>query len=512
VGEIAVITLAGVVGTLLSQELASERVFRSWWFLGTVGLAFVSLLVVSLDQGRRLGRTRPLKLAPLGGLLIHMGLLMVILAAALKALFGVEAVVDVMEGETLPPTSTAWAVHKTGLLVSPLRVANPITLESVEARRYPEGDLKSLAVGLSLAGLDATAPREVGMALNQSVDSSGIRIFASSDYGPAALMEWREASGTTCRTAVLLKHERGHRFEGEWVGAGGERAYLRAEVNPSGIRPTKVEVRVMRDTSLLFTGTVRAGETVTLPSGGTLVMHGIPFWVRLHANRDPALWLIYLGFSLVLLGVTVRFTLPPDSPSGTSIVIVPHPVRYESERLPLPLMLMILVCVAGLTSCNGYSRPKARQLVERYNTVVSEAYRRGDVKLVDSVVGPNEGRKLTGLIGVRLDMGLTLDSKLISLEVLDARTSKDELQVRTREHWSYCERRIGTGQQVGEKSEDTYEMQYFFKRFEQNWLVDRIEFATPPKFEHPSKIWEVSHGNVSGHVADQSKTKEITAP
>jgi hypothetical protein len=80
-------------------------------------------------------------------------------------------------------------------------------------------------------------------------------------------------------------------------------------------------------------------------------------------------------------------------------------------------LLFLGTCLAFTSGCNRVSQSQARQFVERYNQVVSEAYRRGDVRLVDPVVGPNEGRKLTGLIGVRLDLGITLDSRLLALDL-----------------------------------------------------------------------------------------------
>lgn len=509
VAEIVVIMLAGVAGTLLPQ---GSQVFRSGWFLGTVALAFASLLIVVMDQCRNLCRTRPRQFAPYGGLLIHVGLLLVIFAAALNALFGAQAVVDVMEGETLPPTSAAWAFQKPGAWVGPIRVNDSVMLESVDARRYPSGDLQNLTVRLSLAGANEGVPRREVIPVNQSVESSGVRLFVGSDYGPASLVEWSGPSAKTVRTAVLLKHESGTRFEGELAGPDGERAYLRAEVNPNGNRPARVEVRVMKESSLLFAGVVRIDEPLRLPSGGSLIVRGIPFWVRLHASRDPALWVIYLGFALVILGVTVRFAFLSGPRVEHGPVRASIPLTGDKKGVPVGVMLIALLCVLGLTSCKGVSRTQARQLVERYNTLVSEAYRRGDVKLVDSVVGPNEGRKLTGLIGVRLDMGISLDSKMLSLEVLDAKQTKDELRVRTRERWSYCDRRIGTGEQVGEKSEDAYEMNYFFKRLEKNWLVDRIEFAIPPKFEHPPATWAVAHSQMSGNNHEKSGKKEVATP
>jgi hypothetical protein len=537
IAEIAVITLAGVAGVVFPQAgaadgadlerlrasmpalaalghaLALDRVFRSVWFLGAVALAFASLLIVVVGQVRRLLRTwaeqRP---SSFGGPVIHIGLLLVILAGGLRALFGAEAVVDVMEGETLPPTAAAWAVQKPGVLVGPLRVANPVKLEAVESRRYPAGDLRSLAVRLRLAGAEETAPRIADIPVNKSVESCGVRLFVGSDYGPAALIEWHSADGATARHAALLKHERGQRFEGTLAGPDGERAYLRAEVDPAGTRPPGVEVRVMKGSALMFAGAARIGETLALPSGGSLALCGAPFWVRLHASRDPALWLMYLGFACVIFGVTVRFTFVPVPRPELSPARVHSRGWHDRVRMPQPATVIILACVLGLTACNGPSRTQARQLVERYNTVVAEAYRRSDVKLLDAVAGPNEGRKLTGLIGVRLDLGLTLDSKMLSLDVLDARQSKDELRVRTRERWSYCDRRIGTGQQVGETSEDAYEMLYFFKRFERDWLVDRIEFATPPQFGRPPSTWAVAHGRAPGHAAGHAESREGAAP
>ena len=39
-------------------------------------------------------------------------------------------------------------------------------------------------------------------------------------------------------------------------------------------------------------------------------------------------------------------------------------------------------------------------------------------QLVEPFVGPQELRKLTGLIGVKVDQGITLDSELLRFEVL----------------------------------------------------------------------------------------------
>lgn len=176
--------------------------------------------------------------------------------------------------------------------------------------------------------------------------------------------------------------------------------------------------------------------------------------------------------------------------------------------------LLCLVPMLAAVSCRRKGRDEARQLVERYNQVVCEAYRRGDVRLIDPVVGPKEGKKLTGLIGVRLDMGITLDAKLLHLEVTGVEESTgesgEELRVRTKERWHYRDRKIGTGEQVGEESHDSYEMLYLFKRIDGKWRVDEIRFTAPPKVGRKTTPWSskrrVLHG-ISTPAAADSKEK-----
>lgn len=140
-------------------------------------------------------------------------------------------------------------------------------------------------------------------------------------------------------------------------------------------------------------------------------------------------------------------------------------------------------------------------MVERYNRIVGDAYRRADVKLIDPVVGLNtiDGKRLTGLIGVRIDMGLTLDAQLISLEVTAVEQSEDTLRVRTKERWRYRDIKIGSGEQVGEESLDSYEMLYLFKWIDKAWMVEETHFTSPPEVGRKTTTWaagdrQVMHG------------------
>ena len=161
------------------------------------------------------------------------------------------------------------------------------------------------------------------------------------------------------------------------------------------------------------------------------------------------------------------------------------------------------VALALLAGCGKSDFAEARKQVERYNAHVAEAYRRGDVRLIDPVVGDTEGKKITGLIGVRSDFGLTLDSTLLALDITGVERESDRMEVRTRERWSYRDLRIGSGEQVGEASTDEYAMVYFFVRTNQNWVVDELRFTSEPQIGRKTPTWLGSNSptRIQGHGA-----------
>jgi len=579
IGELAGIALAGALGASLPRL----HVFQSGWFAALALITAASLAIVVVEQFRRLRsqwRQQPVlaqfqsapfhteferpattqnsqvriwserRLGLAGSLVFHCGVLLIIVAGALRALFATDAVVDLVEGETLAPTAAAWSAQWPGLFGKPFQLDQPVTLESLSGSRYPSGDLRELTARLSTGEI----------AVNHQLHVNGGRIYLSQEFGPAALLEWN----STKREAALLAAAAG-KFEGESTGPDGLRAHLRAGTE----RPSTIEVRVMHGEGLLANGTLRVGETLPLPGGASLTLRGTPMWARLHGSRDFALGLAYAGMVLVMVGAALIFTLVKRdfcivvTPLGDHerVFVALKPQRFAplfQERFEQlvreqralskacsrqgdealteksedgnqsapphvgsctkPALartagwLLLGACLGSTSGCDRVSPAQARQLVERYNQVVSEAYRRGDIRLVDPVVGPNEGKKLTGLIGVRLDMGITLDAKLLSLEITGIEPGKDALRVRTKERWSYRDLKIGTGAQVGEASQDSYEMLYVFTNLNKTWLMDEIQFATPPQVGRKETPWVADRATMHGISAPAPVNQETNPP
>lgn len=576
--ELARLHESGPAAAALVRWLALDHLFRSPLFLALAALASASLLVVVVEQWKRLRAQwrQPLSEAHfqsasfraeferpalrrgaagqkakeiqiwterrwglLGSPVFHAGLLLVVLAGALRALFGTEAVVDLFEGETLPPAPSAWAAQFPGLLGQPFCLKHPLTLNAVELGHYGNGELQDLKIQLSLAA--PRGPQEARLAVNHDLQTDGGRLFLGGDYGPAMLVEWLSAQGGAKRDACLLSPRGRGNFEGNLAGPNGACAYFRARMSPNRSTPERIEIRVMKDRALVLSGDLEAGQSIRLPAGDRIALQGTPRWVRLRGSYDPSLWLAYAGFALAIAGVALVFMVvkqdwcitvtPQGETERVTVALKPQrfaplfaerfeavvrkvqdgslwPARSQAEdtarldakrpfaKAPqMTAALLLLGCC--FNGCGPSAKDEAGRLVRHYNEVVAEAYRRGDPRLAEGVVGPKEGRKLVGLIGVRSDLGLTLDSELLSLEITGVEKNKSELRVRTRERWRYRDRKIGSGVQVGQESSDAYEMLYIFRKTEREWVVDEIQFASPPKVGRAQAPWDTLRHQMS---------------
>ena len=239
----------------------------------------------------------------LGSPLLHLGIVLIMLGGGIRALFGVDAVVDLIEGETLPPTSEAWAKQWPALLAEPLKCDLPVTLQTVNLSTYLAGGIRGLTARFSIDD------EEYELAVNKDLRIGGARLFLSSMVGIAAMLDLKSGTSTPRRDAVFMQPLERERYERTIEWQNGVSLHLRAEGPPDGHRPDALEVRAMRDGGLLFTDSVFIGQSVQISDEGVLTLHALPYWVQVRGSRDPGLWITYAGFALVIIGVTILFAL-----------------------------------------------------------------------------------------------------------------------------------------------------------------------------------------------------------
>ncbi|HTN51155.1 MAG TPA: hypothetical protein VML50_02030 [Anaeromyxobacter sp.] len=133
-----------------------------------------------------------------------------------------------------------------------------------------------------------------------------------------------------------------------------------------------------------------------------------------------------------------------------------------------------------LASCRRSGEDEARAAVANYLVKLVQAYRSSDETIVDPFVTEAQGRTLTGLIGVKQDMGVLLDSQLLDIRFESVRVDGEGFLVDTRERWHYRDLALRTGTQVGDDSLDSYAIRYRLVREEGKLKIAQIEFREPP--------------------------------
>ncbi len=176
---------------------------------------------------------------------------------------------------------------------------------------------------------------------------------------------------------------------------------------------------------------------------------------------------------------------------------------------PRTVLILLMATLPAAASCSGLSERKAEALVRRYNQQLVEAYRTADVELMEGLVGDQEGKKLTGLIGVKRDMGITLDAELLMLKVLAVEPRSGSIAVLTDERWRYRNRRIGTGETVGEESTDHYSLRYVLGKTKGTWVVEAVRFESPPEVGRaaatPRARPQELHGGVPAQAVERGE-------
>lgn len=152
------------------------------------------------------------------------------------------------------------------------------------------------------------------------------------------------------------------------------------------------------------------------------------------------------------------------------------------RRSPIAFALLL---AAGLCapSCRRPELPdeKAVELVRAYNDRVIAAYRHADARLVEGFAGPDEAKKILGLVGVKADQGLFMEATILEFRSHGVKQADGKVVVETREKWYYRDRRMKTGAQEGQDSTDTYHLRYTLGKPEGKWVVEQVDFASPPQ-------------------------------
>ena len=383
-GEIGVITLACVISTLIPQtptatsvevlrfshawpltsniatRLHLDQVLWAPWFLVACLAAAGSLSLVLVEHLRRLERawrhtptessfrgaplnrefTRPSRQRSgtvitqegrwgwVGSPLFHLGLLLCMAGGLGRALWGSDAVVDVVQGEILPPQASAWGGQWGGPWSTPIALPAAARFDDLQLSYHASGDVAAESATLEVGGLKA--PLQV----NAPLHIGDLTVYLTLEHGPAALLVVGDPKRDKA-IAVLAREESVKEVSYDGT-QGGVELHLRATQPKDHSLPRGFEARVLIDSGLRYAGPLGLGQGVALGGDRAVILREIRPWARLRASRDPSLPLVWMGLLFATLGAACMVVFVPvdllvqveDAGAEEHVRVAMRPARY----------------------------------------------------------------------------------------------------------------------------------------------------------------------------------------
>jgi cytochrome c biogenesis protein len=138
-----------------------------------------------------------------GSALLHLGIMIVIGSSLLIVLTQKRGLLNLVEGETFVPGSP-WFVEENGVLAGRFVTPEAVKLEKVNPEFWETDELKQLSTEVSFIDIQGGIKKNV-LAVNQTIDYRGLRIYQSHSFGNAFFVEFGDGGGG--KRGVILQLE-----------------------------------------------------------------------------------------------------------------------------------------------------------------------------------------------------------------------------------------------------------------------------------------------------------------
>lgn len=255
-----------------------------------------------------------------GSVVMHAGLIVVIAGGVATSLTGFRGQAVIAEGQTIVDDPSGYESVSVVPRLGTAYRGTRIMLEDMDVR-YSQG-----AVVSAVARMRAVLPdgRSVSKAVrvNHPLEAGG-KSWLLQDSGYSVRIVVRDGSQRAAALAVKLAAETPIGWRDDIVvpsDQGDIRISLSATPRPVSAGERAVEEKLaIRDPRLALViqrgddrweGTLAPGQTSGSADGVTVAFEGLDLWTRFLVRGEPARWVTYAGFWLVVVGALWRFAVP----------------------------------------------------------------------------------------------------------------------------------------------------------------------------------------------------------
>lgn len=342
----------------IADACGLNHVYTAPWFAVLIALALVSLSLSSMEQFRAALR-KTFKAAPLpesggnriraaereisatmrrhgylllsrtapwrfvknpwgywGNFLLHAGIVATIAASLLVALTQQRGAIMLVEG-VLHQSGEPWESEEHGLLTERLSLPYSVRLDQLKLAFRKDNHVDQVASEITLLPENGGDARRLTAAINANLTYQGKRIYQSNEYGDAFTLEFTSADGGKYREKLLLLHPAGldkasyGDFDFPWLKYKLSTKYYADADKKLITSPDRLLVmRIMENNRELGRISLKNGESGRL--GNYLVrLTAVEKWSKLIFVHVPGMPLVFIGFTMIVLGIMLNFFTPP---------------------------------------------------------------------------------------------------------------------------------------------------------------------------------------------------------
>ncbi len=285
------------------------------------GLAWISVVGILKDRGYQpisVGQTdvvlRKFGAGRWGGLVLHAGFLMVVVASFIVFLCGQRGFVQVLERDSYIGTQDQFLAEECGPLARPFRPDLLLTLERCHPSLYSGGALKGLSSEV-LVGIQGGEMLAANVGVNAPLVVNGIKIYQSLDQGHtlgfrvghsgADVPVYLSLGPASGRGMAAMAHERLPTTDLDVAVA----FWPVEDERMSAVESGQLHLVVRRNGRTLTEGWLRPGESID--AGGTAITWmDTRRWSGFILTSTPGLTGVFAGFVLVLTGLILIYGYP----------------------------------------------------------------------------------------------------------------------------------------------------------------------------------------------------------
>src|SRR4030042_6467547 len=249
-----------------------------------------------------------------GGIVFHVGLLVVIVAALYGLAFQKRGFIQMIQTDTFQGKDKDWVVKRLGIFARDFDPGFKVHLNNFTPSYWENDEIKELESSLTIIN-DRGENKEFALSLRNPIKFKGTKIYQSTHYGYSLgfILEKEEGYPVTTNFLLDAPSKKGKPFAGKMDFPTTD-FILDMRFHPNMIEPSfyatlpGVDLTVKEKRQEKFRGRVLFTQRAWLGED-TLTFAQIHYWTGLTFVKNYGMPLVYTGFALSTLGALLIFML-----------------------------------------------------------------------------------------------------------------------------------------------------------------------------------------------------------